>query len=91
MALIHVRGISMGKKSIYCYHGTDYTLGQIICGEEFSIKKNDEHWLGNGIYFYHDLSLAEWWTTQPTSKFGSFINNPAIITCEIEVDEKKCA
>ncbi len=67
------------------YHGTDYEIAQAIEREGFIIKKNDEHWLGNGIYFYIDDTLAKWWTTNPTKKHGSVINNPAIIKSALVV------
>ena len=50
------------------YHGTEFEIAQKICKEEFICKKNLEHWLGNGIYFYLDKPLAKWWTTNPSKK-----------------------
>lgn len=75
--------------NILAYHGTDYKVAEKIAKEGFAFKKNKEHWLGNGIYLYQDHSLAKWWTTNPTNKFGSDIKERAIICCNICIDEKK--
>lgn len=75
-------------KNMYLYHGTDIKLAKKILNEEFIIKRNDEHWLGNGVYFFGDESLARWWTTNPSSKFSSPIKKPAILKCKVSVDEQ---
>lgn len=74
---------------IQAYHGTDYGIAEKILNEGFLFKKNKEHWLGNGIYLFPDYSLAKWWTTQPSTQFGSKISNPAIVSCDIEIEEEK--
>lgn len=71
------------------YHGTDYEIAQTIMRDEFLVKKNDEHWLGNGIYFYIDDSLAKWWTSNPTKKHGSTIKKPAIIKAMLIVPDNR--
>lgn len=71
------------------YHATDYKVTAKIEKDGFFCKPNKEHWLGNGIYFYRDYSLAEWWGTNPTNKFGTGISTPAVITCEIDESEHK--
>lgn len=68
------------------FHGTDYEKALMIKDEGFSIKISDEHWLGNGIYFFADYSLAKWWTTKPTQKFGGQIKERAIIECSLKED-----
>ena len=72
---------------ITVYHGTDYDIAELIVSGGFKYNKNDEHWLGNGIYFYSDLSLAKWWTKKPSNKFGADIKKPAIIKCILSIDE----
>jgi Poly(ADP-ribose) polymerase catalytic domain. len=69
------------------FHGTDMKYVENIIKHGFLCKQNDSHWLGNGIYFYLDYSLANWWTTNPTNKFGVKITDAAIIKCQIEVSE----
>jgi hypothetical protein len=69
-----------------CFHGTDKTAAIEIINSNFLYKKSEEHWLGNGAYFYLDYSLAKWWTSKPSKKFGTKINEPAILKCSIEVN-----
>ncbi|MBQ7133614.1 MAG: hypothetical protein IJO20_03870 [Ruminococcus sp.] len=79
----------MGQTEIKVYHGTDQGVVDNILRSGFRCKPNKEHWLGEGIYFYTDRSLAEWWTTNPTKKHGIEITNPAIIECTIKVDDDR--
>lgn len=69
------------------YHGTDRSCAEQILREgSFRVKPSEEHWLGGGAYFYLDDSLAQWWTTHPTKKFGTEIHRPAILKCTIETE-----
>lgn len=68
------------------YHGTDAKNAESILSGNFIYKRNKTHWLGNGIYFYLDLSLAHWWTKNPTKKFGIKIEKGVIIKAEISID-----
>ena len=69
------------------YHGTDYNVATQIESGEFKPQPNPCHWLGNGVYFYFDRALAEWWTTNPTEKYGCRISHPALVKTEIETEE----
>ncbi len=69
------------SRSLLLFHGTDYTAATNILKSGFIVKENRTHWLGNGIYFFIDKSLATWWTTRPSSKFGCKITKPAILEC----------
>lgn len=71
------------------YHATDESIAKKILQDKFIVKKNTEHWLGNGIYFYRDISLANWWKTRPSSKYSCNMPNPVIVQVEIQVDESK--
>lgn len=65
------------------FHGTarDSALGIIEC-KRFEISRNDENWLGDGIYFWEDVCQnAEWWCRYRR------IPVPAIIECRITVKE----
>ncbi len=55
----------------------------------FVHRQNPEHWLGNGIYFYFDYSLAEWWATKPTRRFGHEIKNKCILTTTLSINRDK--
>lgn len=68
-----------------CFHATDIKIVDKIILDKFICKNNEEHWLGNGVYFYLDYSLALWWSTMPTKKFGINIENPAIVKCKINI------
>ena len=70
------------------YHGTDYDSAKKIQNNSFLIRPNPYHWLGNGIYFYFDKPLAEWWTSNPTKKFGNIVKRPALVKVVIECEEK---
>jgi hypothetical protein len=75
-------------RKLHVFHGTDFDCATAICQDGFGVKSNTEHWLGNGIYFYMDESLAKWWTTNPSNKFGSGIKSPALVECDIIVPEE---
>lgn len=70
------------------YHGTNYTNAENIIKTDFFYEYNNEHWLGNGVYFFLDLSLAQWWTTKPSKKFGTKIRKPAIIKVTLDIPEE---
>lgn len=71
------------------YHGTDERAAGNIIMDGFVSKYNDEHWLGNGTYFFTDFSLAKWWVTRPSEKFGTKINVPVVLQCSIHVDDDR--
>lgn len=70
------------------YHGTDISNVDSIIKSGFICKPNKQHWLGNGVYFYMDYSLAKWWTTNPTNKFGVNVKDGGIIKCKISVKDE---
>ena len=76
------------KETVIAYHGTDESYLPDILKNGFRANKNPTHWLGNGIYFYLDYELAKWWTTNPTSRFGSPIKNPVVIRASIHSTAK---
>lgn len=69
------------------YHGTDKKCAEQIQKNGFRVRKNKNHWLGNGVYFFLDQSLAVWWCKSPTSKFGEKIDIPVIIEVDILSNE----
>ena len=79
----------MGKLEIICYHATDSEFASKIVNDKFVCRYNASHWLGNGIYFYQDVALAKWWTTNPSKQFGCTINNPALVKCKISIDSNR--
>ena len=79
----------LGYRKMELFHGTDKKVVKAIQKEGFRLKASHEHWLGNGIYFYMDKSLAQWWTTNPTAKFGTKIENPVVLRCSISKKESE--
>ena len=71
------------------FHATDMSRVEPILKNGFYCKHSEDHWLGNGIYFYFDFRLAQWWATNPTSKFGIKITNSAILFVDISIDKSK--
>lgn len=79
----------MAKIKFKAYHGTDESVAQAIVENGFISRPNREHWLGEGIYFFLDKNLAEWWTTNPTKKSGMHIQTPVVIECTFEIETDK--
>ena len=71
------------------YHGTDLEKAISIMNTGFVFNANPRHWLGNGVYFYLEESLAKWWTTNPSKVFGCEIHNSRIIKAQIEIPDDK--
>lgn len=77
------------KMQITAYHGTDLKIAHNICNTGFKIGYNEKHWLGNGVYFFIDYDLADWWTSNPSKTFGSLITQPSILQVEIDCPENE--
>ena len=44
------------------YHGTDITCGDtILSSNKFLVSRDDEEWLGDGVYFFQYPADAKWW------------------------------
>lgn len=76
----------MEVTKITAYHGTDNKYLHSILNDGFQCKTNDEHWLGNGVYFFIEYELAKWWATNEHKNFGNTITNPIVIESEITYD-----
>lgn len=52
------------------FHGSvELAIDSILKEKHFHIEKRNDHWLGNGIYFYiDDISKAFWWATNARVK-----------------------
>lgn len=46
-----------------CFHGTINSAFELIKKQQlFSYEHRDDHWLGNGVYFFiNDIEKAQWW------------------------------
>lgn len=74
---------------ITCYHATDRACAVDIIQNRFLIKANMEHWLGDGIYFFTDKCLADWWLKNPSGKYGVKITNPVIVKTTIDIPKEQ--
>ena len=63
-------------EKIIGFHATDRALADSIIANGFSFSRSEEHWLGNGVYFFADPDLAVWWGNNPTNTFGVKIEHP---------------
>jgi len=66
------------------YHGTTLdNLSKILESKEFTIIPRDNHWLGNGVYFFvDDLDKALWWSAMATRRAKDSPKNRAILFIE---------
>ncbi len=71
------------------FHGTDYDIAKQIESVGFIVRKNEHHWLGNGIYFFKDCNLAIWWAKAQHREFGSTVKTPAVINAQLIVDRSR--
>lgn len=57
------RNVSMSIRKFLGYHGTSLTAAKRIIANGFEIREErDDHWLGQGIYFFNeDIEQAELW------------------------------
>jgi len=52
------------------YHGTDGKFVSDIRSNGFRSNQRDDHWLGQGIYFYSTFELANWWICAKLKKLN---------------------
>lgn len=79
----------MGDISLKGYHGTcSYAIKSIESRglDPDATKYRSNHWLGQGVYFFEDVSQAMWWAENTSRRNrGSF---PVVYSASIVVDEK---
>jgi hypothetical protein len=68
---------------VFAYHGTTQESASNIEREGFRSNANDKHWLGEGVYFFEDPSLAEWWAKNQADNMGG---NAAIIKVKLSAE-----
>jgi len=75
------------------YHGTKSSNISDIISNNFKepiVAKNNDHWLGHGIYFFSDYELAEWWAKIKVNKHNKKYNTKdkaSVIKAEIQADQ----
>ncbi|EAE5597799.1 hypothetical protein E1312_07955 [Listeria monocytogenes] len=78
----------MMKSNYNCFHGTvTNVVSQILESKNFEFRRRDNHWLGNGIYFFIDDPVsARIWPTLHQINTGK---EPCVIYCKVEVHRDK--
>lgn len=57
--------------------------------DEFQFQKRNDHWLGNGVYFFIDDHLkAKWWARMAVEKFNRKNKNKKSIPCVLYLEAK---
>ena len=54
--------------SIIGYHGTFSENVNRIIKKGYTFERKDNHWLGQGIYFYDKINLAKWFAERKSKK-----------------------
>jgi hypothetical protein len=67
------------------YHGTSEENVSDILENQFIAVRRDEHWLGQGIYFYDDSQLAEWWIKKKLETYSGV--GPAVIKATMRCEK----
>lgn len=79
---------------ITLYHGTERSCGQrIIASKSFHRSLGNEHWLGDGIYFYEEVDYAFRWIyisyskkyPQCMPKMSNIISKYVVLSADINV------
>lgn len=92
-------GIAL-KTRFNIFHGSvEQSIDSIIERKSFRITKRNNHWLGNGVYFFiDDYSKAFWWARnarvkrakqRKKKKLPPIMEDEAIIFFEIEIERSK--
>ncbi|MBS1007802.1 hypothetical protein [Leuconostoc suionicum] len=82
------------KLILNAYHGTDAESAKNILSErKFQFQSRDNHWLGDGVYFFiDDKDEAEWWSIMAVrhkNRHGSSVSQGAVLFVPI-ICEKSC-
>lgn len=79
----------MGDISLEGYHGTGSHAKKSIelrGLDPEATKPRSDHWLGQGVYFFEDISQAKWWAENISKRHGSF---PVIYSANIVAEESQ--
>lgn len=68
------------------FHGTTVKNADQIIKDTFHPKRRENHWLGQGTYFFDDRDLAIWFPSASLKNKGKDI---AIIKVELEVEKEQ--
>ena len=69
-------------RTIIGYHGTTVTTADnLVNGNAFEESKQDDDWLGSGVYFWEYAPKQAWWWAEGHKKF----NTPAVVGAVIRL------
>lgn len=75
----------MNGVEIIGYHGTDGNSAKsIISSKRFYISNKKNEWLGEGVYFWDNFELGEWW-----AKSSYLDKNPTVIKCKLNCNHEE--
>ncbi|MBL3731780.1 hypothetical protein JIN86_19605 [Lysinibacillus sp. HST-98] len=79
--------------SYNCYHGTTSKNSNIIItNKEFTYEYREDHWLGNGVYFFiEDEMKGKWWARNAVKKEKRLTNEthePVVIYIMVNVERR---
>lgn len=83
------------EKTFHCFHGTTMeSYNKILESKKFTFKPRENHWLGNGVYFFlDDVMKAEWWAQMAVEKelrnHKRKESSPCVLYIEAKVDIDK--
>jgi hypothetical protein len=81
------------KIDFHCFHGTTKeSLDKIINNKKFEYEYRDNHWIGNGIYFFiNDEGKGRWWagnTVKKKAKEG-IVAEPSVLYMLIKIERQR--
>lgn len=83
-------GVTLTDKIEFtAYHGTCSKHRSSIERLGFSpdrVAHRDDHWLGQGVYFFDIKDLAIWWAHDQSKKKWNRNTSPLVYSCDISVD-----
>lgn len=70
-----------------CFHGTSSSNFDLISNQKhFTFERRNDHWLGNGVYFFlDDLQKANWWSSLYLKKMNRIGQSTNIEACSLFV------
>lgn len=54
-----------------------------------SVKRRQDHWLGQGVYFYEDMEQAEWWANNQCAQRYNKGTYPIVYSAKVTADKSR--
>lgn len=84
--------MKMDTAKIIGYHGTCSLHAESIAKHGFDpslVRFRNDHWLGQGVYFFNLPDLAMWWASDISGKSHNKGSFPIVYQVNIEADSKE--